>query len=323
MTEITVTDPSALDFKRFVEMQRAAYAEIIAQTGTDYLFSEPYYRWKYDSPAGHAKIVLIADGEGLVAANSMFPVAVACGETNIIAWQSCDTATHPRGRGKGYFKACLQALKAELPENSIFLGFPNKNSMHGFSKLGWTNRADLNAWIRVSFGFGFRRFPAVREINQFGDREEVFFHDLISDHHAMFRRDADYMVWRYRKHPLHKYHIFGWYEGGQLLGVAVLRKAKVSGREITIVMEIFAQDRHVERGLLGYAANYSRENGLLYTASINNTQSLAAGLFSGYLPVPGKMLPRRPVLMGAPNGAAAEALWGKPWTVQIGDWDGF
>ncbi len=73
-----------------------------------------------------------------VAADSMIR-----NDINGLAYQSADTCVLEDCRGKGVF---LQMKKKEIEmigENTIFFGFPNGNSFHGFVKMGWNVQCGL------------------------------------------------------------------------------------------------------------------------------------------------------------------------------------
>jgi GNAT superfamily N-acetyltransferase len=323
MPEITVISAEQLNYEEFVDMQLQAFAEIIRETGVRDLFSAPYYRWKYATPFGCAKIAQVRDNGVLVAANSMYPLRIAWAGGTLPVWQSCDTATHPKARGKGYFMKCLKALKQELKDGDIFFGFPNKNSMPGFIKLGWSHRGDVNTWVRVLPGRRLSAYPKIKEIGEFGEPQDRFNRELLPMGGPLLERTSSYMNWRYRRHPVNSYSAFAWIENGRHEGVLVMRQARITGRDLAIVMEVLALDRRVERQLLRFAAAWARDRGVGITMILNNTTGRTTGLTCGYAPVPMRFLPKRQVLMGDPVGEAAASVWRENWRVQIGDWDGF
>jgi GNAT superfamily N-acetyltransferase len=322
MVDVKVVGPAELDFQALVALQRAAFAEVIEKTGAGYLFDVANYRWKYSPPAGGARIALVLDGGEIVAANSMYPLTIRCGKDTVAGWQSCDTATHPKARGKGYFLKCLTALRETLQGETIFFGFPNDNSMPGFIKFGWRHHSDLRARVRVLPGRSPERFRHVARITSYRPSYDEFAAAVAVQSGAHLDRSSGYMDWRYLRHPLHRYESFTWTEDGRLLGLIVLRDVTVNQRSHAVVMELMALDPKVGRGLLRYAAAWASSKGISITLAINNTLG-ASSLLCGYLPVPMWAMPKRQVLMGAASGAAAERLWQRPWSVQIGDWDGF
>lgn len=323
MADIKVIGAEDLEFSSFVKLQQEAYAEIIARTGTGYLFTESYYRWKYAPPSGRARIALVVVEGTPVAANSMYPLRIRSGATTLAGWQSCDTATHPAARGKGYFMKCLAALRETLPQESIFFGFPNRNSMPGFLKFGWRHHSDVRTRVRFLPGRRTTGFRSIERISGWGGGHEEFAAALAQAGGAMLDRDSSYLTWRYLQHPLHQYEAFAWTEGGRQRGMIVLRVVTVKERRLAVAMEVLALAPSIQRDLLRFAAAWAREKGVGYSLVLNNTTGAGAALACGYVPVPGWALPKRQVLMGAAAGPAAEQVWQGSWSVQIGDWDGF
>lgn len=323
MTKIDIFDSSELDFDSFVRLQAESFADIINKAGVGYLFTDSFYRWKYFPPSGNAKIAIVKDEAGLVAANSMYPVDLLIGKNRMRGWQSCDTATLPRGRGKGYFMQCIAALKRMIGEEEVFFGFPNHNSMRGFERLGWSKHSDIRTWLRVLPSFQADKLEAIAEVELFTTEFDIFAESLARQGGVTIARDAAYMNWRYKRHPLHQYKSYQWLQDGQLLGVLVMRRMRISGKELAVVMEVLALSGTVERGLLAFAAAWGRQHRAAYTLVINNTTGLLNAALTGYLPVPMCLLPKRQQLMGAAGGISSLPVWNEPWHVQIGDWDGF
>jgi hypothetical protein len=323
MIEVKILTPAQLDFSAFTALQQAAFAELVRETGTGYLLSESYYRWKFTSPEGEARIALVYDDGELLATNSMYPLRVSSADGSVRAWQSCDTATHPRGRGRGHFMRCLKALREQLASDEIFFGFPNKNSAPGFVKFGWEYRADVRTFVRVWPGRRSGQSENVQAITSFDAEQEEFSAALRRSGGPMLERRAAYMNWRYFQHPLHRYACFAWRESGRQLGLLVMRRVELSGRTIAVAMELLALESRVERELLSVAAAWAKSEKITYTMILNNTTSVPRALRRGFAPVPMWALPKRQVLMGRANGAKAERIWQQDWRLQIGDWDGF
>ncbi|MEZ5287126.1 MAG: hypothetical protein R2712_20450 [Vicinamibacterales bacterium] len=74
---VAVVPPSQLDFDEYVALQRAAFAEVVDASGMASLLAPAFYRWKYHTPFGDARIATVRSHGRLVAANAMFPLEVA------------------------------------------------------------------------------------------------------------------------------------------------------------------------------------------------------------------------------------------------------
>ena len=323
MPDVSVTTPDRLDFGEFVRLQREAFAAVIGDASMVDALSEPYYRWKYAPPAGQAKIALVRDQGRLVAANSMFPLQVRYAGTTVRAWQSCDTATHPDARRKGYFMKCLAALREELGAGEIFFGFPNKNSSPGFLNFGWKLRGDVGTWLLVFPGRQLGSYRGVSEVSAFGEEQNRLAVRLGELGRPLLDRSAAYMNWRYLEHPLNRYAAYAHAEGGMQVGALVMRELDLRGRRLALVMEVQAVSGSAERQLLGFAAAWARSRRRWLTLVMDNALRIRSGARSGFVEVPQRLLPKRQVLMGMTTGGIADDVWHREWHVQMGDWDGF
>jgi hypothetical protein len=320
---IAVISPAALDFDAVEQLQQRAFSKIIEKTGTGYLFTAPYYRWKYFAPTGDAKIAVIHDKEGLVAVNAMYPLTILAQGKCIQGWQSCDTATHPRGRRKRYFVQCIKALSNEIEGDAVFFGYPNHTSKPGLERCEWSHHSDVRTWLRVFPSSKITGFPFIERMEDFKTEQDEFSLQLAAQGGVILDRNSTYMNWRYKQHPFHQYEIYGWREHGHLLGLIILRRARILGKELAIIMEALALYPHVERGILSFAAAWGQEHKATHTLLLNNTTGLTAGILSGYLPIFKWALPKRQILMGTAYGIHGKQVWNMPWRIQIGDWDGF
>ena len=79
---------------------------------------------------------------------------------SMLAAQSADTMTHPLHRKKGLFQLlALRTYDLAREQNIQFIfGFPNQNSISGFTRLKWQFLPDqLQVFILNSDGFGYSR----------------------------------------------------------------------------------------------------------------------------------------------------------------------
>lgn len=321
--EVTVAEPESLDLEEYAGLQRASYAELLAGTGMESALRPELYGWKYRTASGSGKVALVRDGGALVAANAMFPVEVGDGPTRAIAWQSCDTATHPSARGRGLFTRCITALREALPADALFFGFPNHNSIRGFEKLGWQLRADVRTFARPLPTGATRRFHDVAPAAGEDESLDAFADALCAATGPTVRRTAAYLRWRYATHPVNRYEAFVLRDGGAVRGLVVIRRATVRGRELAAVMEALGLDRSSTRRVLRFASAWAAERGLRWVVAMGTSLPVLDAARAGFLAVPRRALPKRQVLMGAAQGPAARSLWARDWNVQLGDWDAF
>lgn len=314
----------ALDLDRYIEMQRESSRELLEPFHVSNSFiSASFYRWKYTPPTGDAKIAIVYDGEDMVASNVMFPLTIKCSSIEVTGWQSCDTRTLLKVRRKGRFYACLQALKAELHTNEIFFGYPNQNSMGGFIKFGWKKFQLVPTFINPLAMMCGRSFQQVRNVNLFDGSLDVFAERLSKEGKSHIKRDAAYLNWRYTDCPVYQYFKFVWDEGGETLGVLVLRSANIMGKKFALIMELLGLTPTIEQSLFKVAQRWAREQRLLHIIMMSNRIGPFRAFTSGYFYIPSKFLTNQKILMGNDTGGDATKVLHNPWTVQLGDWDGF
>jgi hypothetical protein len=139
------------------------------------------------------------------------------------AARAVDTATHPDHRGKGVFSALTRAALDELRGDDVQFVFntPNRQSLPGYLKLGWTKVGRLPVAVRPSspaaaWRMVRSRVPAEREsldttagapISDLLDSAQLG--SLLTHHRTgrrglRTRRTVAYLQWRYGR-PWLKY----------------------------------------------------------------------------------------------------------------------
>jgi len=322
--EIKVVNASELDLEAFSGLQREAFEEVLESAKVSDAFIRPsFFKWKYHPPAGEAKIALVIDDGKLVASNSMIPCEVGTPNTVVRAWQSCDTATAPQGRGKGYFMKCLHALQESLSANEIFYGFPNQNSIRGFQKIGWQETSAIRFWINPISAITARQSMQVCEVQHFDDLPEGFAQGCTPSNHASVIRSPAFLNWRYARHPEFDYTLFALGEM-HVSAIAIARPATIMGRNFLVLMEFHGTNTRDKRRLLRHLCYWAKSKGLMHMIAMHNDLGIGNALAGGFYPVPHRLSPKKQVLMGeATTGQNSSELMTIPWEVQIGDWDAF
>lgn len=119
-------------------------------------------------------MILAYDGDKMVGIRAFWRNDIG----NHLCYQPCDTAVLEEYRGRGIFtKSSLIAL--ENTRGAFIYNFPNQNSLPGNLKLGW--EIDKLSYLEAVFNKGRLK-------------EETFF------------IDDDYLVWRFIKSPIKRYH---------------------------------------------------------------------------------------------------------------------
>jgi len=318
-----------LDYEAYADLQRASYAELLAKNRTSADFMTPgFYRWKYAGFSLKSRIAVVWRDKHMVAANAMYPCPIWLGQQRVLGWQSCDTATRPDSRGKGYFQNCLLRLQEAIAPGEIFFGFPNQNSMRGFVKIGWIDKGIVTTWVNPIARWTGRHSDRVIQIERFDARQDELAHRLRADEYATLSRNADFLNWRYADHPQVAYSLFVLRQHDRQSGFAVVRTAMVSDRALALVLAAQGLTGKDERTLLRHMAWWARSQKVSSVVMMDTRLSRIDGALCSYAPVPSRLLPKKQVLMGSvPNPSqapsAGERILASQWRVQMGDWDAF
>lgn len=320
MFEVKVVEPESLDLDVYAGLQKAAFADIMEErkASTDFMTPE-YYRWKYNPPAGPAKIALVYHGSRPVAANAMFPLEIRFGKRRYRGYQSCDTATLPSSRGRGLFFQCLNALLDILDADDLFFGFPNANSIGGFVKIGWRKIAEIRTWVKPLLLFSGRTAKGIFPVETFGDPMDRLNRQMLESGRVVLEKSSDYMQWRYAERPGAPYLFLAAGTPSDWKGFSVYREASVLGKRWSVVMEFYADTIFVADRLLCEIARRSKANGIDRIIVLHSDFNAASGILKGFLPIPHVLLPRRQILMGS----GGSGLIDRAWRVTTGDWDVF
>jgi hypothetical protein len=258
---------------------------------------------------------VVAHEDEMVASNAMFPLRVVHGAHYERAWQSCDTATSPAARGKGYFKKCITALRDSIERGETFFGYPNENSKKGFEGIGWNVAAEIPLRARPVW-WGARVGADIVPVAEFGPSADEFARTLAANEATMIERSAAYLNWRYAQHPFYRYERYHCVRDGRITGLLVLNHALVRARKVTVVMEFLSTEAHAARALRARAVQSAHDGGCALLLALGNRP--VPSLWT----VPKALSPKQQLLMGQkigpPHGPLAE-----PWLVQAGDWDVF
>jgi hypothetical protein len=306
---VDIVSAADLDFDELVELQRRSFVGVPGAAQLDTIQTADYYRWKYNSPAGLAKIAQVRDGHGLIAMNAMFPMSFVRSGVRMRGWQSGDTATAQSARGKGCYQNCLTALMEQLGPQETFIGFPNPTSVGLFRKLGWREFDVLQLFGGLPLG---SLQESVVRVEQFGPAQDALSAKLASPA-VMVERTAAYLNHRYLSPDRPIYQCFATDDGYVALGVL-----KVKGRNVALVMDCQALTQRVRNRLLRHAGGWARAKGCVGWIAVTNTSRALGLIGQGLFPVPKALAPRRLILVVQRGRPASDG----DWRVQLGDWDG-
>lgn len=186
-------------------------------------------------------------GDEIVALNGFMPVRLCYEGSPARGSWSCDTYVSGNYRGQGFGKALLQRVSEFAP---IMLGFGISDMSDPiFAKLQWELHTGLrlvrfhvgepglkgvakNLRTRLAQlrGLGSRS-PGIEVTSHnedFGADVEELWQRAAPTYFSCVARDAAYLTWKYRRHPLHRYEWFAARSGRELRGLVVVRHSAES-----------------------------------------------------------------------------------------------
>ncbi|HKB20772.1 MAG TPA: GNAT family N-acetyltransferase [Gaiellaceae bacterium] len=216
--------------RRFRREDKAAVISLLRGTFDDWNgdWAERYWEWKFEqNPHGAARI-WVGDDDGRIAGCYIWtPVQLRFDGATLLGAESVDAAVHRDYRGQGVFtKLARAAVEDEsTAELALVYAFPVEGAYGGQVRVGfapWTPVAGI-ARPLLSAPIRRRRFPdlALAETAQFDSRFEAFSNGR-SDWELTVQHDADYLQWRYRKHPSRTYGTIACERDGEITGYCVL-----------------------------------------------------------------------------------------------------
>jgi GNAT superfamily N-acetyltransferase len=201
--------------------------------------------------------------------------------------QSLDTITDKDYRGKGLFTKLATSVYQKAKDEKIALvyGFPNGNSIHGFSKkLDWAvldpvpfllkplkssyftkkiKALNFLPNINLSFeGYSQSSKYYIKEAFSFTDEVNNIWENFSKSFKVAVNRDKNYLNWRYINKPNENYRIAHCYDlNNNYMGFIVFTVKGKHGGKIGYIMEmIYHLDRpEAANLLLRYAVNEIRK----------------------------------------------------------------
>ena len=189
-----------------------------------------FWNWRFrDNPIAGPMIYLAWDVDILAAHYAVSPVILSVAGSEHLTAFSMTTMTAPEYRGKGLFTTLANNLYISLAEQGYLMvwGFPNDQSHRGFIRdLGWQEVYEI-PMFRLNMNI-FNPPPSVStsivELDNFDKRFDTLWEEVRTDHDIIVKRDRKYLNWRFSLRPQNNYRVFGYVEGGQLLGYLIFKQ---------------------------------------------------------------------------------------------------
>jgi GNAT superfamily N-acetyltransferase len=304
MGEIHVRTMQEEDIGSALAVLAAALGEPSGLERTHHLWS-----WKHiDNPFGRS-IVFVAEAGGAVAGLRAFmrwELDTPDG-TRLRCVRAVDTATHPDFHRRGIFQTLTEAAVDEARRQDVDLIFntPNPRSGAGYLKMGWSEVGGIPVMVRPSWRLLRRRPQSGLHID--APREPPVTATDRAPRGFRTPRNADYLEWRYGRHPSAIYRTIIDDDSA-----VVLRENERAGRRELVVSEMLGPDAGA---LLRRAARSARADYLVGSFQRGSPEWTAA-LLAGLIPVPRR---RALTLFARPLREVPGATDLKRWDLSIGD----
>jgi len=274
--------PPAITYARFTPGDQdqilALYNQVFASRRI-----QGRWRWEYlHNPAQRMDMVLAFCGPTLVGHAAGVPASFRHEDRLVLASRSQNGFVHPDFQRRGIYLEALSRYTDDLTARGVdfVFGFPNRNSFPSFMKSGgYGHLCDIYPFnLRIDGRVTDAPPRAAIEIEDapaFRPQDVAFFARALSGFSIVQNRDAAYLAWRYHPDAGHPYRIVRAFDGGEQIGLAVV-KAYPDGGTIDLVELAFRSDagallsalravseRFAEQGLNAFSV-WSMEHDPLY-----------------------------------------------------------
>ncbi|MBI9073909.1 MAG: GNAT family N-acetyltransferase [Desulfatibacillum sp.] len=297
------------------------------------------WRWQFQcNPAGPGFIMLAEDRGDIVGQYAAIPVRMLVDGEEILCGYSCDTMVHPDYHRQRIFVSLANLVYEDMEINhgihSVW-GFPNENSMPGFTKkLGWQSAGCFLARItlpKVSALLGDRRKERrplylgkgveAKPIMEFGPEFDQLWREHKPQTGIIQVRDRAYLQWRYLGVAGFEYEPFGVFLENRLQGYFVLRFQTISGVRVCSLVDSFPiLDPKTMDGLATAVRDYGALRGCAMAVALFPRSLDRQASQWGFYAVPQRIAPKVFHLAGRFVG---ETKWldDSRWWLSLGDTD--
>ncbi|HET8679696.1 MAG TPA: GNAT family N-acetyltransferase [bacterium] len=330
------------DYETADEAQVLGLLNLTLGTGRAFERSTAFFRWKHvENPFGRS-LMLLAENQHVVGLRAFLRWQFRASEGVIHAVRAVDTATHPDHQRKGIFSQLTSACLERARSQGVGLVFntPNRYSLPGYLKLGWTYVGRASVLVRPlrpgrlikavlpareaaspDADEGWDARPSLLETPLANDAAlaELLARDdeHLSDGIRTARTPA-FLRWRYALVPSLQYGAH-WIEDNGLRAAAIFRFTQRRGlRELTLCELLMDTTAHGRRVIKDVLAASGADYAVAHCAS--GTPHRRALLSLGFVPVPrGPYFTVRPLT----SDLAIDPKTFARWRLALGDLEVF
>jgi hypothetical protein len=245
----------------------ASFNSVFAEPG-DAPRSLAEWRWAYAAnPAGRRAFAAF-DGARAVAHYAALPVRALLAGRKVVLGQVVDSFALPAYRGAAGGEAFGRTAQAFFEahggrDDALYYGWPIERAWRvGARALGYEAVRTQSALVLDVGGRAQGAPEDVERLTSFDEQALWLFERCAPRFSCAAVRDADYLTWRFLKHPRRHYEIYGLRDGaGILRGLAVYRAAKLQGSELGWVADWLVPEEEPEVGRQLFDALVARAEG--------------------------------------------------------------
>lgn len=321
--QITIKEVDDIDLDQYCLLQQQSFEAIFADNRIDSSYLDTaFFKWKYNTPAGKARIAVVEEGNCMIASVAMYPVYILTKGVKTRGWHFVEAAVLPAARGRGLFKRCMSLLTDSLMADEIIYVFPNSSSMHGTIKAGFRHIEECNFYARFFLNV-FKKDRSAIETNVFFTAaQDIYADTMCTKQGVVVFRDAAYMNWRYKQHPHFSYYTFSPVENGRVMGNVVARPVIIKGIRMLLIMEMHSLNDEVKRKMMSFVKRVAKKENCFIAGFFSGKNGKPSFAATGMIMLPSNILPKRHILMAYTKQSACK-LESENWFCQTGDWDAF
>lgn len=321
--QITIKEVDDIDLDRYCLLQQQSFEAIFADNRIYTSYLDPtFFKWKYSTPAGKARIAVVEENNCMLASVAMYPVYIVVKGKKKRGWHFVEAAVLPVARGRGLFKCCMSLLIDSLKSDEIIYVFPNSSSIQGTIKAGFRKIEESDFYVRCFFNvFNIDR-SAIETDFIFTAGQDVYADAMCAKQDVVVFRDAAYMNWRYKQHPHFTYYIFSPVENGRILGNVVARSVIIKGIRMLLIMEMHSLYDEVKKEMMSFVRRVAKKENCFIAGTFSGKNGKPSLASTGMIQLPSYILPKRHILMAYAKQSVCK-LESEKWFCQTGDWDAF
>ncbi len=321
--QITIKEVDDIDLDQYCFLQQQSFEAIFADNRIDSSYLDPaFFKWKYHTPAGKARIAVVEENNCMLASVAMYPVYIMVKGKKTRGWHFVEAAVLPVARGRGLFKRCMSLLIDSLMADEIIYVFPNSSSKHGTIKAGFQRIEECDFYVRCFFNVFKKDRSAIETGVFFTEGQDVYADAMCTKHDVIVFRDAAYMNWRYKQHPYFSYYTFSPVENGRVMGNIVVRPVIIKGIRMLLIMEMHSLNDEGEKEIMSFVRRVAKKENCFIAGVFSGRNGKPSLTATGMLQLPSCILPKQHILMAYTKQSTCK-LESENWFCQTGDWDAF